>query len=91
MSRIIEDQVVEWINDPERNRLHIKEIDLITGGRLKDRVLHNTCSPIQGFLQVERSESDQAVELIPFSAIMRLVIDENELSKANLKFALSGR
>lgn len=87
MSQIVEGRE----SDRDRNRLHIQEIGLITGGRLKDRVLHNTCCPIPGFIQVERNESDGTVELIPFSAIMRLVIDQDELSKANLKFALSGR
>lgn len=84
--RVIEGQRV----DPEVYRFHIDEIDLITGGRLKDRVLHRTCSPINGFLMVERSESDKSVELIPFSAIMRIVIKEDEMSKANLGFYLSG-
>ena len=75
--------------DREAYRVHIEEIDLITGGRLKDRVIHSTCSPIPGFLQVERSESDNTVELIPYSAIMRIVINTDEMSKTNLKFSLT--
>ena len=84
-------QTVEGVkNDPERYRVHIEEIVMITGGRLKDRVIHHTCSPINGFLMVEKSDPDGTVELIPFSAIWRIVIKEEEMSKSNLGFYLGG-
>ena len=84
-------QTIEGVkSDPERYRVHIEEIIMITGGRLKNRVLHHTCSPINGFLMIEKSESDGTVELIPISAIWKIVIKEEEMSKANLGFYLSG-
>ena len=76
-------------NDPDRYTVHVDEIDLITGGRLKDRIVHHTCSPINGFLMVERRISDGTIELIPFSSILRIVIKESEMSKSNLGFYLS--
>ena len=83
------ERVVEGIkDDPERYRVHISEINLITGGRLRDRVLRHTCSPIHGFIMVEREESEEEVELIPISSNMRIVIKEDEMSKANLGFYL---
>ena len=91
MSRVIEGQVVEGVkNDPDRYRVHIEEIVMITGGRLKDRILHHTCSPIKGFLMVEKNESDGTVELIPFSSIWKIGIKEEEMSKTNLGFYLNG-
>ena len=85
------ERVIEGVKaDPEDRRVHIEEIDLITGGRLKDRVLHHTCSPISGFVMVERKESDGMVELIPLSSIGRIIIKEDEKMKVNLGYYLGG-
>ena len=85
------ERVIEGVkSDPEDRRIHIEEIDLITGGRLKDRVLHHTCSPISGFVMVERKEYDGMIELIPISSIGLIIIKEDEKLKVNLGFYLGG-
>ena len=90
--RIIEGQVVEGINDPERHRVHIREIVLSNGRHINDAVMYRSDnSLIPGFLRIESQEVPEgieAVDYIPYSMIEHFTIDREELMKTILKCEL---
>ena len=92
MSQIVEGRVIEGINDPERHRVHIREIVLTNGRHINDAILYRSeNSLIPGFLRIESQEVPagvEAVDYIPFSTISHFTIDRDELTKTILKFDL---
>jgi hypothetical protein len=77
--------------DPERYRVHIREISFINGEKRFDSILYQTGDSIPGFLRIEAQDpitKKESVELIPYSAISRLVIDTDQMSKTILKYQL---
>ena len=83
------ERIIEGVvDDPEKYRVHIKEIRLVNGEKRFDAVLYQIGEAIPGFLRIEAKDQlsgIEAVELIPYSAISSILIEKDQMSKTILK------
>jgi len=91
LKQIVEGRIIEGRrDDPERYRVHIKEIILRNGRHIFDAVLYKNGDPVPGFMRIEaqNSECEEGIEFIPYSMISSFVIEREEMTKTILKYDL---
>ena len=86
------ERIIEGVkDDPERFRVHVKEIILKNGRHIFDAVLYDSDhSMIPGFMRIEAQEQDcqEGVEFIPYANISSFIIEKEQLSKTMLKYRM---